>query len=199
MKKTIEATRFILLILVGILFPLVNKGQTNLPPARRDIPVTEDVKRGNEAASKILAEVKVIKDAELTAYVSGLGLKVAGFLDPKHRIPEFTFSFTIVEDLQINAFALPGGRIFVHSGLLEKISTEGELAAVLAHEISHVVLRHGIGKEFRFKDSKPVEINKIITDPTVCAMLGGLCTVLANSQATSARSFLNVAFPCDWR
>src|SRR5258706_7490584 len=59
------------------------------------------------------------------------------------RHPEFRYTFEVVNVREINAFALPGGPMFVNRGMIEAANTEGEVAGVMAHELSHVILRHG--------------------------------------------------------
>ncbi|WP_165680635.1 M48 family metalloprotease [Metapseudomonas otitidis] len=78
-------------------------------------------------------------DAQLQAYVQQVGERVARY---SHR-PDRVFIFTVIDSPDLNAFALPGGYIYVHRGLLAYLGSEAELAAVLAHEIGHVTARHG--------------------------------------------------------
>lgn len=78
-------------------------------------------------------------DAQLQAYVQQVGDRVARY---SHR-PDLVFIFTVIDSPDLNAFALPGGYIYVHRGLLAYLGSEAELAAVLAHEIGHVTARHG--------------------------------------------------------
>jgi predicted Zn-dependent protease len=78
-----------------------------------------------------------IPDAQLLDYVNSVGLKVAGV----SQRPDFDYHFTALDHNSVNAFALPGGYIFVTRGLLEKLKSESQLAAVLAHETAHVVAR----------------------------------------------------------
>lgn len=99
----------------------------------------QDVQLGKEAAAEIEKQVSVVNNGELTAYVRRIGDKLAA-------TPEaggFPYTFRVVNDKNVNAFALPGGPAFVNSGLLAAADNEAQLAGVLAHEISHVALRHG--------------------------------------------------------
>jgi len=81
----------------------------------------------------------VLSDAQVDEYLSRIGQKLA----QNAGGPQFEFQFRLVNQAEINAFALPGGFIFVNRGILENAKNEGEVAGVLAHEISHVTLRHG--------------------------------------------------------
>ena len=81
----------------------------------------------------------VVQNRELEAYVQAIGRKLAA----QPEAGDYPYTFEVVNDKSINAFALPGGPTFVHTGLLLEAQNEAQIAGVLAHEISHVVLRHG--------------------------------------------------------
>ena len=98
----------------------------------------QDVQLGKEAAAEIEKEVQVVNDRRLTEYVDGIGQRLAKV----SQDPSYAFTFKVVADPNINAFALPGGPIYVHSGLIAAADNEAQLAGVVAHEIGHVVLRH---------------------------------------------------------
>ena len=99
----------------------------------------QDVEIGKQAATEVRQQVDIVDDAELQGYINGLGQRLA----KSSLAGSFPYSFTLINEPSINAFALPGGPIFVNSGLIDAAETEGQLAGVLAHEISHVALRHG--------------------------------------------------------
>ncbi|MBZ5562893.1 MAG: M48 family metalloprotease [Acidobacteriia bacterium] len=99
----------------------------------------QDVQLGKEAAGEIEKQVEVINDRELNAYISSIGSKLAA----QPQADKYPYTFKVVNDKSINAFALPGGPAFVHTGLIAAVDNEAQLAGVLAHEISHVALRHG--------------------------------------------------------
>ena len=99
----------------------------------------QDVQMGKEAAAEVEKTMQVVNNPELTDYVNRIGQRLA----KSKRAGQFPFSFKVVNEPSINAFALPGGPMFVHTGLLSAVDNEGELAGVLAHEMSHVALRHG--------------------------------------------------------
>jgi hypothetical protein len=83
------------------------------------------------------------EDGEIDNYVEGVGRTVVAAIPPEFAHPEFRYDFSVVNASDINAFALPGGPMFVNRGMIEAAHTEGEMAGVMAHEISHVALRHG--------------------------------------------------------
>jgi predicted Zn-dependent protease len=99
----------------------------------------QDVELGGASAAEIERQSVVLDDERVTRYVQRLGDKIAASA-PGYR---FRYKFVVVDSPETNAFALPGGYVFVNSGAIEAARNEGELAGVLAHEISHVVLRHG--------------------------------------------------------
>src|SRR5204862_4002433 len=85
----------------------------------------------------------VMRDDAITSYVEEIGRRLSNSIPPELRHPEFRYTFEVVNVREINAFALPGGPMFVNRGMIEAAKTEGEVAGVMAHELSHVVLRHG--------------------------------------------------------
>jgi hypothetical protein len=99
----------------------------------------QDVELGRRSAAQIAGEVPLLRDEEVSAYVSRLGAKLAAHA-PGEKFP---YQFSVVASREVNAFALPGGFIFVNAGALAAARNEGELAGVLAHEVMHVALRHG--------------------------------------------------------
>jgi predicted Zn-dependent protease len=99
----------------------------------------QDIQLGATSAEEIMRQVVVVRDARTEAYVQRLGERVAAAA-PGYKFP---YKFVVVASPEVNAFALPGGYVFVNEGAIEAARTEGELAGVLAHEIAHVSLRHG--------------------------------------------------------
>ncbi len=101
----------------------------------------QDVQLGKEAAAQVEQQFEIVKNAELDGFIMNIGRKLAA--QPQANGAKFPYSFKIVSDNSVNAFALPGGSAFIHTGLIAKADNEAQIAAVLAHEISHVALRHG--------------------------------------------------------
>src|SRR5512146_680879 len=99
----------------------------------------QEIQLGKEAAAQVEKESTVVRDAELVNYVRRVGASLAA----TPQAGGYPYSFQVVADKSINAFALPGGPAFVHTGLLAAADNEAQIAGVLAHEISHVALRHG--------------------------------------------------------
>lgn len=98
----------------------------------------KEAKIGQEMYQEILKGGGVYDDAELQAYVTRVGQRLAAVAER----PDTTFTFTVIDSPDINAFATPGGYVYINRGLLAYLSSEAELAGVLGHEIAHVTARH---------------------------------------------------------
>jgi hypothetical protein len=99
----------------------------------------QDIELGRQAAAQVRRQVDIVDDPALQNYIRAIGQKLA-------RTPEagnYPYEFTLINDPSINAFALPGGPVFVNSGLIQAADNEAQAAGVIAHEIAHVALRHG--------------------------------------------------------
>ncbi|MDQ3070881.1 MAG: M48 family metallopeptidase [Acidobacteriota bacterium] len=103
----------------------------------------QDVQLGQEAASEVRREYPMLNDSTTERLVDRIGQRLAENIPAAYRQPAFRYSFDVVNMKEINAFALPGGPMFVNRGMIEASRTEAEVAGVMAHEIAHVVLRHG--------------------------------------------------------
>ena len=95
---------------------------------------------GDQLANQVMAQLPMVEDPEIRAYVNDLGQKLAALTGRQ----EFDYRFEVIMDDSLNAFALPGGKIFIHAGAIVKSSSEAELAGLLGHEIAHAVLSHGL-------------------------------------------------------
>ena len=100
----------------------------------------QEVQMGRQAHQDILKKQKPYNHARLKAYVSSLGQQLAS---KSHR-SNISYTFTVLDDPSVNAFALPGGYVYITTGLMAYLNSEGELAGVLGHEIGHVTARHGV-------------------------------------------------------
>lgn len=94
---------------------------------------------GNSLAERAKRQLELVKDPEVLNYVNQLGQKLAATTGRE----DFKYEFYVVLDDKLNAFALPGGKVFVNAGALTKTNSEAELAGLLAHELSHATLSHG--------------------------------------------------------
>lgn len=104
------------------------------------ISIEEEWQLGNQLSQDIARQVRLSNDATMNNYVRSLGQRiVAQTPAPFNQLP---WNFHVVEDPSINAFAIPGGHVYVHTGLIANADNAAELAGVMAHEISHVTARH---------------------------------------------------------
>ncbi len=105
----------------------------------------DEIAEGRKAHQQVLQEYGVYGDARLQAYVSGLGQKLA---QQSHRA-SLQWTFTVLDSPEINAFALPGGYVYVTRGIMAYMESEADLAGVIGHEIGHVTARHGAQRATR--------------------------------------------------
>ena len=100
--------------------------------------VSDEIELGREAQREVSKQVPELSDGTVTGYVTRIGKQLAG----RARGPRYPYSFTVADYRELNAFALPGGPIWVHRGILQAAANEAQLAGVLAHEIAHIAERH---------------------------------------------------------
>jgi len=105
------------------------------------ISASEEAAMGLQAFSQIKQEEKVSDDLELNLRIQGMGRRIAESVG--RELPNAAWEFVIFEDEQINAFALPGGKVGIYTGLINLADSDDEIAAVIGHEIAHVTSRHG--------------------------------------------------------
>jgi predicted Zn-dependent protease len=100
----------------------------------------EEVALGADVAGQVAAELPLIRDAAIVNYITTLGNQLAQISDTRN----LTWHFHVVDSKEVNAFAVPGGWIYVNRGLIERATNMSQLAGVLAHEIGHVTRRHSV-------------------------------------------------------
>jgi Zn-dependent protease with chaperone function len=133
MKKT--------MMFVGLmtLSAVVAGAQTQVKPGFNLFSVQQDVEIGKQSADQAERQLPMLNDSSVEDYVDDLVERLGG-VAPGHKFP---YQGKVVNATDINAFALPGGYLYLNRGLIEAARTEGELAGVVAHEIAHIALRHG--------------------------------------------------------
>lgn len=125
-------------------FALISaSAQTPVKPPKNNYTPEQDVELGRKAAAEVRAQFPLIEDATITRYLTSLGDRLVEVAPQELKRSVYEYSFTPVNVKEINAFALPGGPMFVHRGMFEAAATEGEVVGVMAHELAHVLLRHG--------------------------------------------------------
>lgn len=135
----------------------------------------QEVELGRQYAAQINEELPIVQDAEISRYINALGNQIARASDDRG----LEWSFYVVNDPSINAFAVPGGFIYVNRGLIERTGNMNELAGVLGHEIAHVTERHSME---RMRDADRAGIGV-----TVACVLTGVC------EGALAGTAINVA------
>ena len=125
-------------------FALVTvSAQTRITPDKNSYSVADDIKLGQEASAEARRELPMLNDNRVDDYVEDVGAQLAEAIPAELRHAGFRYTFDVVNQKDINAFALPGGPMFLNRGMMEAAKSEAEMAGVMAHEISHVALRHG--------------------------------------------------------
>ncbi len=117
--------------------------QTVVKPPKNKYTPQQDVQLGQEAAAEVRKQYPIIQDERVASYLTVLGNRLVAAAPQNLQQSVFEYSFTPVNLKEINAFALPGGPMFVNRGMIEAANSEAEVAGVMAHELSHVLLRHG--------------------------------------------------------
>src|SRR5579875_3191618 len=132
-----------LALALGALLPVAAYAieQLNFTPGFNLYTPQQDVAAGRQNAAQVEKQMPMLHDDAVLRYINQLGRKLASFA-PNNQ-PVYVWDFNVVNSKDINAFALPGGYIFVNRGAIQAAQNEAQLAGVMAHEIGHVVMRHG--------------------------------------------------------
>src|SRR5690348_14910597 len=137
-------------------------GNRNVGKGMNFYSLEKEIALGKQLAQEVERSSKLIDDPVVTEYVNRVGQNLVRNSDAK--VP---FTIKVIDSDEVNAFALPGGFFYVNSGLILRAQEESELAGVMAHEISHVVLRHGT------KNATKGEIMQLATIPLMLLGPGG--------------------------
>jgi len=133
------ARPFVAVLLALSLAGGVAQAQTKINSGWNLFTPDQDAQIGVQSAAEAEQQLPLMRDADVQNYVSRIGQRLAANAGG----PGFPYQFKVVNASDINAFALPGGPVYVNRGVIENARNEGEVAGVLAHEIAHVALRHG--------------------------------------------------------
>jgi predicted Zn-dependent protease len=114
--------------------------RTHLKPGFNMFSPDQDIQLGKKFSSEVEHQLPMLNDPKVDNYLNQLGHRLDAHVPP--GTPAYPFQYKCVNDMAINAFALPGGFIYINRGVIESADTEAQLAGVMAHETSHVVLRH---------------------------------------------------------
>ncbi len=141
-----QAVQLTVLLISILTFTLLQGCATNPVTGDQDFVLmseSEEISLGAKYNEQLLQEMSVYPDPELAAYVDQVGQRIAKV---SHR-PQLNYSFTVIDTPTVNAFALPGGYIYITRGILAYLNSEAELAAVLGHEVGHVTARHSVRQQ----------------------------------------------------
>ena len=145
-----HATRLVSVAMLGL---LALQGCASNPTGGANFVLMSERRElevGKEEHEKLMTSAQVYQDEALGAYVNQVGQKLAAASDR----PELEYHFTIIDSPDINAFALPGGYVYINRGLMTFLTTEAQLAAVLGHEIGHITARHAVRQQTASRSSK---------------------------------------------
>lgn len=122
-----------LVVITGCASSGVNRGDLNL------VSLEEEWQLGAQLEQDIARELTLVNDQAALSYINQVGQRIVA----QTELRDLPWEFHIVSDPSINAFNIPGGHVYVHTGLINQVGSAAELAGVMAHEISHGVARHG--------------------------------------------------------
>ena len=193
-KRTLKATLLSALIAALVFTSGAGADDIKLPdmgsPADAILSANDETRIGRAIMRDIRKSGQVVEDPLVNEYINEVGNKVAA----QTNEGDHDFTFFVIEDQRINAFALPGGYIGVHTGLLEATRSEDELAGVLAHEIAHVTQRH-IARAVHAGSRQSILSTAIMLGAILAGAAGGGSEVMqagmAVAQGTAAQQRIN--------
>ncbi len=159
--------------------PLSVMGQTRIAAPKNKYNIRDDVQAGQQASQEVERQMPILRDNTIQSYVSNVGQRLVAAIPPEFQHPEFRYSFKVVNARDINAFALPGGPMYVNRGMIEAARNEGEMAGVMAHEISHVALRHATAQA---TETQKAQIGSVLGQIAGAVIGGGLGQVIGGAS-----------------
>jgi Zn-dependent protease with chaperone function len=146
--------RLVMALMAFALFAIPVFAQTRITLRSNKYKVSDDVQVGRQAAAEVEQKMPIMNDQEVQSYLDRVGQRLVNAIPQEFQHPGFRYTFRAVNARDINAFALPGGPMYVNRGMIEAARTEGEMAGVMAHELSHVALRHGTAQATKAGSAK---------------------------------------------
>ncbi len=141
MTRQLRRTSAITAVAVFLSLPLA--AQTKIVAPKNKYSPAQDVQLGREAAQEARQQLPMLRNGATEDLIESVGQRLVREIPAEFRHPEFRYTFEVANLSDINAFALPGGPMFLNRGMIEAARTDAEVAGVMAHELSHVILRHG--------------------------------------------------------
>jgi predicted Zn-dependent protease len=143
----------------------------------------QEVEIGQQTAAEVNAQLPMLRDPQIDGYVNSLGRSIAS----RTSRADLDWHFAVVNTDVINAFALPGGFVYVNRGVLSRASNESELAGVLAHEIEHVVQRHSV-KQMEQVQQANVGVGLVCVLTRVCENQAAAAAIQVGGSAYFAKN-----------
>ena len=153
MNSNTRRTSASLPAILALLLALPLAAQTKITAPKNKYSPQQDVQLGREAAAEVRQQLPLLRDGAVEDFVETTGHRLVNEIPAEFRHPAFQYSFEVVNQKEINAFALPGGPMFLNRGMLEAARNDAEVAGVMAHELSHVILRHGTAQATKAQGS----------------------------------------------
>jgi Zn-dependent protease with chaperone function len=175
-SKNSKPVTILALVMAVALTAYAADSRTKLKPGWNLFSPQQDVELGREVSRQAERELRMLNDRSANTSIQTLGKQLAR----KAPGEKYPYQFKIVNDSAINAFALPGGFIYINRGVIEAADTEAQVAGVIAHEIGHVALRHGTN-----------QASKAYVAQAPLAILGG---VLGNNSVGGVLAQLGISF-----
>ena len=168
--------------------PVQASGQTRVVAPNNPYSPDKDIQVGQQAAREVERQMPLLQNREVESYIEDIGQRLVRSIPPEFQHSQFRYSFRVINVRDLNAFALPGGFTFVNRGLIQAAHNEGELVGAMAHEISHVALRHGTAQAAKAQKYQA----GMIAGQILGAVLGGGAgaAVAQGSQLGIGASFL---------
>ena len=171
---------------VALLAVLLTGCQSNFNLATKQLDYTmtstdKEVAMGRQLAHRVVAERPLLADDAVQQRVMGIGRRLAAVCGRQ----ELVYSFAVLDDDEVNAFSLPGGYVYVNSGLVKRAADDDELAAVIAHEVGHIAARHAVKRYEGHLSSLAAQLAAVATRQP--AAIHGLSTTLAATRLAYAR------------
>ncbi len=195
MKSALHSSGLIVAAALLALAAGLPAAEINLPdigsPADAVLSKNEEARLGRAIMAQIRASGELVEDPQVTEYINEIGHRIAAQANAEGN---HTFSFFVIDNPAINAFALPGGFIGVHTGLLQATRNEDELAGVMAHEVAHVTQRH-IARAIHASQRQSILSTAIMLGAILAGAAGAggdaMQGAIAVAQGTAAQQQIN--------
>ncbi len=178
-NRRAHALTALLMAVAVFVTPLTTLAQTRIEVPKNKYDIREDIKAGEQASQQVEQQMPILRDESIATYVEDVGRRLVAAIPSEYQHPEFRYRFRVVDARDINAFALPGGPMYVNRGMIEAARTEGEMAGVMAHEISHVALRHATAQA---TETQKYQVGSVLGQIAGAVIGGGIGQVVGTAS-----------------